>query len=202
MSRVVAVEYISLDGVIQAPGHATEDSEEGFAYGGWTGPFMAEHRRYISELFRGAGAFLFGRVTYEIFAAYWPTVTDKNDDIARALNSLPKYVASSTLGQPEWRETTVIPSDVVGDVARLKQQAGGPVLVIGSSNLAQTLMRHNIIDEYQLWLHPVVLGSGKRLFREGGAMTTLRLVDSRTTGSGLVILTYGSADEARIGPPS
>ena len=197
MRRVVAVEYLSLDGVVQAPGHRGEDTEGGFAHGGWTGPFMADHRRYISELFRGAVAFLLGRTTYEIFAAYWPTVTDEGDEIARALNTLPKYVASTTLGDPEWKETTVIRGDVVGEVTKLKERASRPVVVIGSSDLAQTLMRHNVIDEYQLWLHPVVLGSGKRLFRDGASTTTLRLIDSRTTGSGLVILTYGAERTTR-----
>jgi dihydrofolate reductase len=188
--RVVVVEYVSLDGVIQAPGHPGEDSEGGFAHGGWTGPFMDDHRRYLREEFRAAGAFLLGRVTYQIFAAYWPTVTDEEDDIARALNSLPKYVASTTLNEAEWDGTVVINSDVAKEVARLKEQPGGDILVVGSSGLAQTLMQHNLVDEYRLWLHPIVLGSGKRLFREGGPTTTLRLVDSKTTSSGLVILTY------------
>jgi dihydrofolate reductase len=197
MRSVIAVEYLSLDGVIQAPGHAGEDPEGGFAHGGWTGPFMADHRRYLSESFQAAGAFLLGRVTYEIFAAYWPTVTDEHDAIAWALNSLPKYVASTALRLAQWKGTTVLRSDVPGEVTRLKQQPGKPILVIGSSGLAQTLMHHDLIDEYQLWLHPIVLGDGKRFFRNSGPMRTLRLVDTRTTGSGLVILTYGGAHNGR-----
>jgi dihydrofolate reductase len=188
--RVVVVEYVSVDGIVQAPGHSGEDSEGGFDHGGWTGPFMNDHRRYLSEEFRAAGAFLLGRITYEIFAAYWPTVTDEEDDIARALNSFPKYVASTTLNETEWDGTVVITSDVAKEVARLKEQPGRDILVVGSSGLAQTLMQHDLVDEYRLWLHPVVLGSGKRLFREGAPTTTLRLVDSKTTSSGLVILTY------------
>ncbi len=193
MRRVVVVEYVSVDGVIQAPGHSGEDPEGGFDHGGWTGPFMAEHRRYLSEAFPAAGAFLLGRLTYEIFAAYWPTVTDEEDEIASALNSLPKYVASTTLNELEWDGTTVIKSDVAGEVAKLKEQPGRDILVVGSSGLAQTLMQHNLVDEYRLWVHPIVLGSGKRLFREGVPATTLRLVDTKTTSSGLVILTYQSA---------
>ena len=197
MRSVIAVEYLSLDGVIQAPGHAGEDPEGGFAHGGWTGPFMADHRRYLSESFQAAGAFLLGRVTYEIFAAYWPTVTDEHDAIARALNSLPKYVASTALRLPEWQGTTMLRSDLPGEVTKLKQHPGNPILVIGSSALAQTLMHHDLIDEYQLWLHPIVLGGGKRFFRDNGPMRTLRLVDTRTTVSGLVILTYGGAHNGR-----
>jgi dihydrofolate reductase len=193
MRDIVVIEYISLDGVIQAPGHAGEDPEGGFEHGGWTGPFMHEHRRYLSESYQGAGAFLLGRLTYQIFAAYWPTVTDENDDIARALNTLPKYVVSTTLTEASWKGTTVIRSDVAASVARLKQQPGKPIFVIGSSQLAQTLLQHNLVDEYQLWVHPIVLGSGKRLFREGSPTTTLKLVDSKTTSSGLVILNYEPA---------
>ncbi len=195
MRRVVVVEYVSVDGVIQAPGHAGEDSEGGFDHGGWTGPFMDDHRRYLSEEFCAAGAFLLGRVTYEIFAAYWPTVTDEEDEIARALNSLPKYVASTTLNDAEWDGTTLIRSDVAEEVAKLKEQPGRDILVVGSSGLAQTLMQYDLVDEYRLWLHPVVLGSGKRLFREGTPTTTLRLVDTKTTSSGLVILTYEPAEK-------
>ncbi len=195
MRRVVIVEYVSVDGVIQAPGHSGEDSEGGFDHGGWTGPFMDDHRRYLSEEFRAAGAFLLGRVTYEIFAAYWPTVTDEEDDIARSLNSLPKYVASTTLNDAEWDGTTLIRSDVAKEVAKLKEQPGRDILVVGSSGLVQTLTQHDLVDEYRLWLHPIVLGSGKRLFREDGPTTTLRLVDSRTASSGLVILTYEPAEK-------
>jgi dihydrofolate reductase len=117
-------------------------------------------------------------------------VTDGEDEIARALNSLPKYVASTTLDEAQWDGTVVIKSDVAEKVARLKEQPGREILLVGSSGLAQTLMQHDLVDEYRLWLHPKVLGSGKRLFREGSPTTTLRLVDTKTTGSGLVILTY------------
>src|SRR5215470_6118141 len=135
---LVVVEYVSLDGVIQAPGHADEDRDGGFAHGGWTGRaagFMADHRRRNSQLFPTAGAFLLGRRTYEIFAAHWPAVTDENDRIADALNSRPKYVVSATLGEAAWPGTTVLTGDVPGQVAKLKQEPGGPVLVLGSATL-------------------------------------------------------------------
>lgn len=188
MRRVVVVEYVSLDGVMQAPGHPDEDPE-GFSHGGWTRPFFDDHRRHIPHAFRAAGAFLFGRRTYEIFARYWPTVTAEDDDIASALNALPKYVASRTLTDPAWQPTTVLSGDVVEEVARLKHLSGKDLVVVGSAALAQTLTRHHLVDEYQLWIHPIVLGSGKRLFAGSDTPAPMRLVDSRTTAQGLVILT-------------
>ena len=182
------IEYTSLDGVIQGPGHAGEDTDGGFRQGGWTGPFMAEHGHYLSALFQAAGGFLLGRRTYDIWARYWPTVTDESDHIARALNSLPKYVASATLTEPAWAGTTVL-RDVPGEVAELRKQPGKPILLMGSSTLAQSLMAHGLVDEYQLLVHPVVLGCGKKLFRDGGPAISLRLAGSTTAG-GLVILTY------------
>jgi dihydrofolate reductase len=194
---LAVVEYVSLDGVIQAPGHVGEDRDGGFAHGGWsssTAEFMADHRRYNSRLFPAAGAFLLGRRTYEIFAEYWPTVTDQRGQIAQALNNRPKYVVSATLREAAWPGTSVITGDVAGEVAKLKQESGGPVLVLGSATLVHALLAHDLVDEYQLWLHPVVLGRGKRLFGDGdGNRADLRLVDSMTTGTGLVILTYQRA---------
>src|SRR5262249_15987705 len=126
--------------------------------------------------------------------AYWPTVTDESDRIAHALNSRPKYVVSTTLREAAWPGTTVLTGDVAGQVAKLKQEPGGPVLVLGSSRLVPTLLAHDLVDESQLWLHPVVLGGGKRLFSgSNGDRVDFRLVDSTTTSSGLVILTYRPA---------
>lgn len=150
---------------------------------------MEEHARYNSELFQTAGAFLLGRLTYDIWAEYWPTVTDEDDEIARALNTRPKYVASRTLEKSS-REGTTVLRDVPVEVARLKGQPGRPIFVLGSSQLAQSLADHGLIDKYQLWIHPVVLNGGKRLFRDGGPRTDLELVDNLTTAGGLVILTY------------
>ena len=193
MSKLFVVEYVSLDGVIQAPGHEAEDTAGGFGQGGWTGPLMGEHQRYNSDLFQTAGAFLLGRLTYEIWAEHWPTVTDEDDEIARALNTLPRYVASTTLDAPRWEGTTVI-RNVPREVAELKERPGKPIFVLGSSRLAQALGEHKLVDEYQLWVHPVVLGGGKRLFTDRGPRMDLRLVDCRTTAHGLVILSYGRAN--------
>jgi dihydrofolate reductase len=194
--KLILSEYVSLDGVVQAPGHQDEDPEGGFAHGGWTSSLMHEHSRYNSEAFQTVGAFLLGRRTYEIFAAYWPTVRDENDEIARALNRLPKYVASRTLADPAWEGTTVV-RDVPREVAELKERPGKPIFVLGSADLAQTLIEHQLVDEYHLWLHPVVIGDGKRLFRETAPRLDLRLIDARVSHNGLVILTYGSAADRR-----
>jgi len=159
---------------------------------------MADHRRYNSQLFPTAGAFLLGRRTYEIFAAYWPTVTDETDRIALALNNRPKYVVSATMRHATWSGTTVLAGDIAAEVAKLKQQPGDPILVIGSSKLARMLIAHDLVDEYQLWLHPILIGCGKRLFNGGDRdPVNLRLVDSTVTGDGLVILTYQRASHRR-----
>jgi dihydrofolate reductase len=190
MRNLAAIEYVSLDGVMQAPGHAAEDPDGGFEHGGWTGAFMAEHRRYISASFQTVDAFLLGRITYEIFAAVWPAITDDNDQIAHRLNTRPKYVASTTLADPAWQGTRLLSADVAREVTELKAQPGKRIALIGSSQLAHYLMRHDLIDEYELYVHPVVLGRGKRVFPDDGPASNLRVADSRTTGSGLVILTY------------
>jgi dihydrofolate reductase len=195
MRDIVIVEYLSLDGVLQAPGHSSEDTAGEFRQGGWSSPFMAAHRRYNEDLFRGAGGFLLGRLTYEIFADVWPSMTAPDDVIAQALNNKPKFVLSDTLIDPPWQSTTVIRGgDVPAQISKLKEQAGHMLLVIGSSQVAQMLTREGLVDEYQLWIHPVLLGAGKRLFAVDAPRADLRLVDSRTTGGGLVILTYRSAN--------
>jgi dihydrofolate reductase len=190
MREVMAVDYVSLDGVIQGPGFDREDVDGGFTRGGWIRPYIADHRRYGDELYPTAGAFLLGRRTYEIFAEYWPTVTKEDDLIARALNTRPKYVASRTLTKVEWKGTTILSGDVAAQVAALKQESGKTIFLVGSSALAQSLMDLDLIDVFQLWIHPVVLGQGKRLFRDGAPNRTLKLIDSRTTSLGVVILTY------------
>ena len=188
MRDLVVIEYVSMDGVIQAPGHGGEDRSGDFEHGGWTGPHMDEHARLLREVFLAAGGLLLGRLTYDIWASYWPTVTDPEDEIAAALNALPKYVASTTLDAGAWSPTTVI-RDVRPRCAR-SRGAGSRLVVMGSSGLAQALMEHDLVDRYVLWVHPVVLGTGKRLFREGAPHRTFRLVDSTTTGGGLVLLGY------------
>ena len=190
MSKLIVIEYVSLDGVIQGPGHAGEDTDGGFAAGGWTQPLMPDHRRYNTESFQIAGAFLLGRKTYEIWEEYWPTVKDENDLIAHALNTQPKYVASTTLTRVNWKGTTII-RDVATEVPKLKSRPGKPIFVMGSSGLARTLMEHRLVDEYQLVVVPLVLGAGKSLFKDV-KQTELKLRDAQHFTNGIVILTDAS----------
>lgn len=148
MRSLVALEYVSVDGVAQAPGHSGEDTDGGFSGGGWTEPQMPDHRRYGAEFYRSAGAFLFGRRTYEIWLEYWPNVTDPQDDIAAALNGKPKYVVSSRLKEVTWGGTTIIRDKLAEAVDELKQQNRGDILVPGSALLVQTLSAMNLIDRY------------------------------------------------------
>ena len=175
--------------VSQAPGHANEDVDWEFSHGGWTGPQMADHRRVFSESFPASGGFLLGRRTFEIFSGYWPTVQDPSDAIARALNELPKYVASSRLEEPAWARTTVI-RDVRQEVGALRSQTGLPLRVLGSHQLARSLADLHLVDEYEVWIHPVVLGQGKRLFPIKGPRIDLSLIASRCSPSGLVVINY------------
>ncbi|MEU0303059.1 dihydrofolate reductase family protein [Streptomyces sp. NPDC006175] len=202
MAKLILNVFVSLDGVMQAPGGTAEDTSGGFGYGGWQVPFFADEEMgtFITEVFDRSGAYLFGRRTYEIFAGYWPRVTDPEDPIAARLNTLPKYVVSTTLTEPEWENTTVISHDVPAEVARLKERtAEGELQIHGSGTLAQSLMAHDLVDEMNLLVHPVYLGGGRRLFAEGGQPTAFELTAARTTGSGIAIHTYRPAGPARFG---
>jgi dihydrofolate reductase len=185
--------FLSLDGVMQGPGGPNEDPSGGFTQGGWMVPYADEAMgRFVTDRFAAADAFLLGRTTYEIMAAYWPQVTDE-DEVARKLNDLPKYVVSRTLDKVTWNNSTQIKGDPVQEVIRLKGEAGQELQVHGSGKLAQTLIRHDLIDEYRLCFHPVVLGSGKRLFPEGQPPIALKLIETNTTGTGIVIHVYRPA---------
>jgi dihydrofolate reductase len=195
--RVIVSEFLTLDGVMQAPGGADEDPSGGFEHGGWQGPYFDDAAgKAIFEGMAASDGFLLGRKTYEIFAAFWPSAP-ADDPLAETINSLPKYVVSKSLKEPlEWNNSHLIKGDVAEGIAKLKAQPGKDLQVIGSGDLAQTLMEHDLVDEYRLMVHPIVLGSGRRLFRDGSATTALRLVDSTTTGTGVLILTYQPAGEA------
>jgi dihydrofolate reductase len=192
MRKVIVNEFISLDGVVQAPGAADEDTTGGFEHGGW-------HLNYFDELSQqrvlqgivDAGGFLLGRRTYEIFAAYWPNAPEEEQVIAEPLNTKPKYVASSTLTGPlEWQNSTVLPGEVAEAVTSLKHDDDGDLHVIGSTQLVQTLIEHDLVDEFRLMIDPLVLGGGKRLFPDDGALRPLRLVDSQATTTGAILATY------------
>jgi dihydrofolate reductase len=191
--------FLSLDGVMQGPGGPTEDPSGGFQQGGWMVPYADEVMgRFVTDWFAAADAFLLGRTTYEIMAAYWPQVPD-DDEVAGKLNSLPKHVASTTLDKVTWNNSTLIKGDLVEEIMKLKAEAGQELQVHGSGKLAQTLIRHGLIDEYRLWFHPVVLGSGKRLFPEGQPPVALNLIETKVTGTGIVIHVYQPAGKPPIG---
>jgi dihydrofolate reductase len=192
--------YLSLDGVMQGPGRPTEDPSGGFEHGGWQFPYADEELGTFSEQwFAEADAFLLGRRTYEIFAAFWPTVTDADDVIATSLNTLPKYVVSTTLDRAEWHNTTIIRTDVLEKIAELRERPGRELQIHGSGALARTLLDHGMLDELRLWTYPVVLGSGMRLFEPGRTATAMRLIESRTTGSGCVVSVYRPAGKPTYG---
>jgi dihydrofolate reductase len=189
--KVVVNNNLTLDGVMQAPARPDEDTRGGFQRGGWAtryfDPMMFEGRPGAGAT--GPGAMLFGRRTWQDFYEVWPKRTD--NPFTPLLNAATKYVASTTLTEPlVWANSVLLAGDAAGAVAKLKAEPGPDLIVLGSGELLQTLMRHGLVDEYRLLIHPLVLGSGQRLFRDGGAFAALELVDTRTTRTGVVIATY------------
>jgi dihydrofolate reductase len=197
MRKVIVDEFMTLDGVVQGPGSADEDRDGGFEHGGWQMPYFDDvFGKTVIEGMAEAGGFLLGRRTYELFAAYWPNAPEEEQAFAAPLNDLPKYVASTTLTEPlEWQNSTLLKGDVADAVAALKRESGKDIHVIGSGELVQTLMKQGLVDEYRLMIHPIVVGGGKRLFREDGERKPLRLVDSKITTTGVVIATYEPAED-------
>ncbi|WP_101258096.1 dihydrofolate reductase family protein [Streptomyces barkulensis] len=194
MAKVTLTQFLTLDGVVQAPGAPDEDRDGGFEHGGWLVPYADEDMgRFVAEGFGSADAFLLGRRTYQIFAAYWPQVTDPDNPVASRLNTLPKYVASRTLDSVGWRNSTLLGGDAVREVAALKERLEGEVQIHGSGNLARSLMAHGLIDEYRLLTYPVILGGGKRLFDGGAVPTALERTGGGMTSTGVVIGTYRAA---------
>jgi dihydrofolate reductase len=190
VSKLVVAEFLSLDGVMQAPGQPDEDREGGFEHGGWQRPYFDDVAgQRIGASMAQTGSFLFGRRTYENMAAFWPTQPD-DDPFAKILNGLPKYVASTTLSEPlAWERSTLLHGDVAKAVAELKEGEGGNIVVLGSGGLVQTLYENDLVDEYALMINPIVLGGGKKLFRDL-PMKTFKLADSETTSTGVVMATY------------
>ncbi|RZU73674.1 dihydrofolate reductase [Micromonospora kangleipakensis] len=187
--KVVVVEWMSLDGVVQAPGAPDEDPSGGFAHGGWHLRWFDDtSRQWVVDNLNQAAGFLFGRLTYERFAAHWPHVTGPEKVVADPLNSKPKYVVSSTLSSPTWAPTSVL-SDVPA-VRALKESGDGELHVIGSARLATSLLVHDLVDELRLMLDPVLLGGGKRIWPEGGRLASFRLTSNEPTSTGALLLTY------------
>ena len=189
--QLTSTMFLSVDGVYQGPGGPTEDTSGGFDRGGWVVPHFDEATgQFMDSVFQNVDAFLLGRRTYDIFAASWPKATDPNDPVAAKLNTLPKYVASTTLRDPEWANTTVLGGDVLSAVRELKQRDGRELQVHGSGQLVQFLLDNDLVDRLNLLVFPVIVGAGRRLFPESGTATGLALDDSRTTASGVTISVY------------
>ncbi|MFE0648346.1 dihydrofolate reductase family protein [Streptomyces sp. NPDC059534] len=200
MATLSLTQFLTLDGVTQAPGGPGEDPSGGFEHGGWSVPFGDEDfGQRITEIFARPTAFLLGRRTYDIFAGYWPRQTDPADPVASKLNALPKYVATTTLTSADWEGTTLLRGDVVAEVAALKERTDGEIQMHGSAGLARTLLGHDLIDTLHLHVFPVVLGSGRRLFSDGVRPTAFRLTEARTTGAGVALHTYELAGRPAYG---
>lgn len=196
MRKVVVNEWLSLDGVAQAPGAPDEDTSGGFQHGGWHLPYFDEAgMNSVVENLNEAGAFLLGRQTYETFAEHWPNASEEEQVVAVPLNTKPKYVASTTLSEPlEWQNSTLLEGDVADAVRARKQEDGGDIHVIGSTQLVQTLFEHDLVDELRVMIDPLLLGGGKRVFREDGVRRNLRLVEGIVTTTGVFLARYERAD--------
>jgi dihydrofolate reductase len=192
MGKLIVQVWMTLDGVVQAPGDAQEDTTGGFRHGGWSLPYFedASMKWTIGNL-NEVDAFLLGRRTYEGFAAHWPNAQKEEQPLAAPLNAKPKYVASTTLADPlEWDNSTVLQGDAAEAVARLKKDTGEDLLAIGSATLVQGLIEHGLVDEFRLMIDPLVVGGGKRIFPDDGALRKLELVQSQTTPAGVMLATY------------
>jgi len=197
MRKLVVNTFMTLDGVMQAPGGPPEDPSGGFTYGGWSVNYWDDVMGQTMGEFMGKPFdLILGRKTYEIFAAHWPY---SNEPGADQLNNAKKYVASRTLNKVDWNNSALLKEDVVQEIRKLKEQDGPELQVHGSSNFIQTLLKHNLIDEFHIWIFPVVIGSGKRLFGQGALPSGLKLTDSKTSSTGVIMATYEPAGELRTG---
>jgi dihydrofolate reductase len=200
MGTLTIAAFTTLDGVMQAPGGQDEDRDGAFAHGGWSFPYFSDDMgEVVDDAMAKASCLLLGRRTYEIFAASWPNFPDQDDPVASQINNLPKYVVSTTLQSTDWQPTTIIRGDIPAEVAKLKEQYDGEIQVNGSARLLQTLHAHGLIDEYRLFIEPVVLGTGKRLFEPGASPRALELVTSKPMKKGTVLAIYRPAGEPTYG---
>ncbi len=198
MRKLIVSTFLTLDGVMQAPGGPGEDDSGGFAHGGWSVNYWDEQMgQVMGEAMSTPFDLVLGRKTYDIFAAHWPQATD--DPGAKPLNDATKYVASRSQPSLEWSNSVLIEGDAAEGIAALKKEDGPELQVHGSGNLIQTLLRHDLVDQYRMWLFPLVIGSGKRLFSDGTIPSALRLVDSKVSTTGVMIGTYESAGEIVTG---
>lgn len=195
MRTLIVVEFMTLDGVVQAPSYPDEDTDGGFSHGGWHTPFLEDvSMQWAINNITSAGGFLFGRRTYESFAAHWPNASEEEQMLAEPFNTRPKYVASTTLTEPlGWENSTLLRGDTIAAVTALKQSAGDSLHVFGSTKLVRALLANDLVDELRLMIDPILLGSGKRAFDGHAGLTSLRLVDSQPTSTGAILATYRTA---------
>lgn len=194
MRKIIVLEFLTLDGIMQAPGGSKEDESEGFQYGGWTAPFFDEMSgKEMERQMKGEYDLLLGRKTYDIFAAFWPSHTKEWPQV----NKITKYVVSKTLDKPKW-ENTVFIADV-GELKKLKNSKGPSLQIYGSGNLIQTLMKHDLVDEFWLKIFPVTLGAGKRLFDKGTIPASFILIESKVSPSGVIFASYKRAGKVKTG---
>ena len=198
MRRLIVQTFVTLDGIMQAPGGPREDDEGGFAYGGWSVNYWDELMgQVMGEATSGPFAMVLGRRTYDVMAAYWPAAPEETG--AKVFNDATKYVASRGHPALEWSNSVPIEGDAAEGIRALKQEDGPELQVHGSANLIQTLLRHNLVDQFRLWIFPVVVGSGKRLFGDGAIPSALKLVDSKLSTTGVFMGTYQPAGEIVTG---
>lgn len=199
MGKLTVTSFVTLDGVMQAPGGPEEDRENGFSYGGWVFPYFDEGLgQHINEIFTRAGAFLLGRTTYDIFSQYWPKITDENDAVASALNHLPKYIASTTTKQFSWNNSYAL-EDLVATITELKKNLSAELQIHGSCGLIQSLLKGDLIDEFNVFIFPLVLGQGKRLFSQGIAPQAFKVTKTVALTKGGTYLQLQAAGEISLG---
>jgi dihydrofolate reductase len=196
MRKVMVQEFLALDGTAQAPGGAEEDTSGGFKHGGWQMQYLEDAgMNWVRKGIQDAGGFLLGRRTYEIFAGYWPSDPGAPPDLAESLNTKAKHVASRTLtGELEWQNSRVLEGNLAESVAALKEEDGGDLLVIGSTELVQSLLEHGLVDGFRLVIDPLLVGGGKRVFPDDGELRPLQLVEHEVTSTGAIIATYALAE--------
>lgn len=199
MRKIITTTFVTLDGVMQAPGGPTEDTTGGFAYGGWSSNFWDEMMGAVMTEFMGIPfELLLGKITYDIFAGYWPYA--KTDlTVAELFNATKKYVVSDKFFNPLWHNAVCITDDVVAQIRKLKEEDGLDLWVHGSGNLIQTLLKHHLIDRMHIWIFPVTVGSGKRLFDEGTKAKGFKLIESKSSTTGVIIVTYESTGALKTG---
>lgn len=199
MRKIITTTFITLDGVMQAPGGPHEDTAGGFAYGGWQLSFPQDEMlaSVMTGFMQAPFELLLGKITYDIFASYWPQATT-DLEVAQPFNTTRKYVVSHTAFEPKWNNSVCVTGDVVAELQKLKEQDGPDLWVYGSGNLIQTLLKHHLIDRMHVWTHPITLGTGKRLFAEGTQADGLKLVDSKIGTTGIILATYEPAGPMKV----